>query len=289
MKTFSFESIGTRWQIDILENISRTKLEEIRVNVQSFLEEFTVTYSRFSAESTVTRISEKIGRYKFPESARELFSIYKKLYDLSDGRFTPLIGDTLSLAGYDRKYSLVSKKMTRPKKWEEVMQFSYPYLSTHEKVILDFGACGKGYAIDRISHLLKEAKIKSYIIDASGDLYISEAKNTRIGLENPLDPKQVIGVATINNVSICASSLNRRKWDKYSHIIDPRTLASPEGILGVWVISKKAVLADALATALFLDRPDKFKKDFKFEYLILYSDFSISKSMKFPAEIYYNN
>lgn len=288
MKTFSFESIGTSWQIEIHDEISKEKFLSLKEDVFIFLKDFTLTYSRFEKNSLISKISKSKGEFKFPKSSKELFSIYKKLYDLTNGLVTPLIGDTLNSLGYDENYSLKPKsQVLSPQKWE-AMDFKYPILKTKKPIILDFGACGKGYAIDCASKILKKYKIKSFLIDAGGDIYLHNIPNAKIGLENPLNIKQIIGISYINNLSICASALNRRKWDKYSHIINPKTLKSPEDILAVWVVSKEAVIADAISTALFLVEPEKLQKGFDFEYLILFSNQTIKKSVNFPAEIYYN-
>jgi len=287
MKTFSFESIGTKWQIDIVDQITDAKFESLKEDVFSFLKEFASIYSRFDKESLVSKISQKKGKYKFPESSINLFEVYNTLYALTDGLFTLLIGDTLNSAGYDSSYSLKPGKLQKPEGWSTI-DFKYPILDVKKPVTLDFGACGKGYAIDQIVKLFKKNKIDAFLIDAGGDLYISNIKNPRIGLENPLDTKKVMGVSFVNNASICGSALNRRSWGNYSHIINPDTLESPTEIIATWVIHKKAIIADALATALFLVEPEKIASEFKFEYLILYVDFKIKKSVNFPAEIYYN-
>lgn len=289
MTTFSFESIGTKWQIDIHSEVSAKTHTQLKKNVFLFLQTFDKVYSRFGKDTLVTKISQSIGVYRLPKSSKEIFEIYKKLYELTNGKFTPLIGDTLALAGYDDQYSLNPKEVKEPMTWNDAMSFNYPYLKTNEKVILDFGACGKGYAIDEIARLLIKAGIESFIIDAGGDLYVNNVDEARVGLENPFEPKEIIGVANVNNESICASALNRRTWGQYSHIINPKTLTSPTDVVAVWTISKKAVVADALSTAVFLENPEKLTKDFRFEYLILKSDFSILKSKNFPAKIYYNN
>jgi len=286
MKTFSFESIGTKWQIDINDDISDLKLEKIKENIFSFLNDFSSIYSRFDSKSLITRISKNKGKYEFPESSKELFEIYSALYEITNGLFTPLIGDTLNSVGYDRNYSLKPGKLTRPETWS-IMDFKYPVLDVKKPVTLDFGACGKGYAIDKIVKILNIHKISSFIVDAGGDLYLRNISNSKVGLENPLNVRQIIGVADVNNESICASALNRRTWGSYSHIINPKTLKSPVDIIAVWTISKKAIVADALATVLFFIEPEKLN-EFKFEYLILHSDFKVKKSVKFPAEIYYN-
>ena len=154
---------------------------------------------------------------------------------------------------------------------------------------MDFGAAGKGYLVDSIGLILEKNKISSYCIDASGDIRYRQKDRLaiRVGLENPLNTKQVIGVVNLSNQSICGSSGNRRTWGEYHHIINPLTLTSPTNILSTWVIADTAVISDALATALFFIKPEIFLKDFSFHYAILYKDYSIVSSWDFPGAFYY--
>ncbi|HUD04317.1 MAG TPA: FAD:protein FMN transferase, partial [Candidatus Paceibacterota bacterium] len=250
---------------------------------------FDKTYSRFRTDSLVAEISEKVGAYIFPDDVEKLFSIYRKMFVLTDGLMTPLVGNLISDLGYDRMYSLKPKeKINQPKVWDEVMSYVHPQLTTKEPVLLDFGAAGKGYLIDIVAEIIDEADIKNFLINAGGDIRCESATEEKftIGLENPKDFKQIIGTVSIAKGSICGSSGNRRRWDKYHHIINPKTLSSPENILALWVVADTTILADALSTALFFIEPEIAQKEFTFEYLILYPDFSIKVSDDFPGEFF---
>ncbi len=152
---------------------------------------------------------------------------------------------------------------------------------------MDFGAGGKGYLVDIVSDLLVRHGSKSFCVDAGGDIFKKGSDELKIGLENPQNTRQVIGVATIKNQSICASAGNRRQWGDYHHIIDPHTLTSPRQILAPWVVAETALIADALATCLFLVSPDTLSPHYEFEYLIMNSDATITKSPHFKAELFY--
>lgn len=288
---FTFEAIGTSWSIDIFENISDTRKKTLQEDIYALIEEFDNTYSRFKRTSLITQISKKAGTYDFPKTAQPLFKLAHILYRITGGAFTPLIGNLMEDAGYDSTYSLTPKKLHRPPKWEDVINFSQGKLIAKQPVMLDFGALGKGYLVDLVSDLLKSRGRVSFCVDAGGDMYHTSLgkKPLSVGLEHPENPKQVIGIARIENQSICGSSGNRRKWGKFHHIIDPRTLASPTDILAVWVIADTAILADALATCLYFAEPVIFELEYKFEFLILNSDHSFKMSPNFPAEIYYND
>jgi len=246
-----FEAIGTKWVIDCFD-VSVSK-KEIFDKIQKRIEEFDKTYSRFRKDSLVWEISKNKGSYFFPEDSKEFFAVYQRFNSITNGAFTLLIGNTLSEAGYDADYSLIPKKINKVPAISSVYEWDYPQLNVKKPYILDFGGLGKGYLIDILSNLLKESGVNSFCVDGGGDIYCFNLnKSMRIGLENPKDQNQVIGVVEINNKSICASSGNRRKWTNYHHIINPKTLKSPESVLATWAIAKDAIIADGLATSLFL-------------------------------------
>lgn len=284
----SFEAIGTHWNIDCFN--SKVSREKISDKIKNRIEVFDKTYSRFRKDSLVWQISQKAGEYEFPPDAKDLFVLYDQLYKITDGKFTLLIGNTLDEAGYDAGYSLIPRKINKVPGVSAVYSFDYPKLIVKKPYILDFGGLGKGYLIDIISNLLLENGINSFCINGGGDiLYKSLDKALRVGLENPKDFKQVIGVAEIVNQSICASSGSKRAWDKFHHIMDPHSLSSPQNILATWVVAKDALTADSIATCLFLTPREKLEKYFEFESVILYSDFSIEKSKKFPGQLFTKN
>jgi FAD:protein FMN transferase len=283
-----FEAIGTKWVIDCF-GLQITK-KELLEKIKNRIEIFDKTYSRFRKDSLVWKISQNTGKYTFPSDSKKLFDLYGILYKITNGKFTLLIGNPLSQAGYDSSYSLVPKKINKVPEIDSVYSFEYPVLTIKKPYILDFGGLGKGYLIDIVCELLLKEGVDSFCIDAGGDILCHNLKDKlRIGLENPKNFKQVIGVIEFLNGSLCASAGSRRKWDKFHHILDPKTLSSPKDIFATWVMAKETVIADGLATCLFLVPPGKLIKYFNFEYLVLYSDFRIDKSLNFPAEIFYKS
>lgn len=285
-----FDAIGTHWSIDLPATLDAAAVSSVLVSIHERIEGFDQTYSRFRTDSLVMRISQAAGRYQFPSDASVLFAWYRVLYDLTKGAVTPLIGNALSDAGYDAQYSLVEKPMASPKAWEDVMRFDSltNILETSEPVLLDFGAAGKGYLIDIVASMLREAGIESYCIDAGGDIaYRSESgEPRRIGLENPHDTSEAVGVVTIMNQSICGSAGNRRRWGRFHHTLDPRTLTSPTEIAAVWVVADTAMVADGLTTALNFVAPDVLSLVAPFSYAILGNDSCLSSSPNFPAEFF---
>lgn len=284
-----FEAIGTHWVLDIYDVLSENDKAELLEAIHNRIEEFDKNYSRFRDDSLVTKMSQKAGKYELPQDAKPLFDLYQKLYTLTAGKFTMLIGNTMEQAGYDAQYSLKAGELSALPALENALVVSYPHIEILQPVVLDVGAAGKGYLVDIVTGIIEARGIKSFCVDAGGDIVYRNSDNfpLDVGLENPLDTTQAIGVAKLVNQSLCASAGNRRKWEGFHHIINPDTLKSPDNVLATWVVADTGLIADGLATCLFFDAPGKFTKDFNFEYLIFYKDSSIQKSENFPAEIFY--
>jgi len=284
---FTFKAIGTSWTIDIPQDVENE--EGLLCSIKNRIDEFDKTYSRFREDSLVFEMSRKVGTYTLPEDASLMFSFYRELYEITNGKVTPLIGGTLVGAGYDLMYSLKPKEnIQKTKKWDDVIKYNHPKLEIKEPTMLDFGAVGKGYLVELVADVLRGNKISEYMINAGGDIAYRNSQNKplRVGLENPENSNEVVGVAEVINCSICGSSGNRRVWEKYHHIMDPDTIESPRHILGLWVVAKSTYLADGLATALFFVEPELLLKKYDFEYVILYADHSLKKSEKFPGQLF---
>ncbi|HRN96386.1 MAG TPA: FAD:protein FMN transferase [Candidatus Levybacteria bacterium] len=286
-RQLTFEAIGTQWVIDYIgDKVSKknTLLQEIMREINAF----DVLYSRFREDSLISHIATTPGKYPISADGVQLLTLYKQLYDLTNGAFTPLIGNMLADAGYDASYSFQPKKLQKPPRWEDVITLDNSTLIIKNPAILDFGGLGKGYMIDVIASLLEKHGIQNFCIDAGGDILYKNHKDVGIdiGLEHPQNFNQVIGVAHIVNQSICASAGNRRKWSQYHHIMNPHTLSAQNTVLATWVVADTTLVADAIATCLFFTAPEVLREQFSFEYVIVYPDHTVAKSSNIPVEFY---
>lgn len=287
MTAFTFNAIGTSWQIDLYETLPQEREERLLVLIKTRVEVFEQTYSRFRPDSLVATIARQQGTYTLPPDAEDLLALYYELYKRTEGFFTPFMGRALSDAGYDTTYSLQQQReLSAPPQWEDVFEYKHPTLIVREPVALDFGAAGKGYLIDIVGALLEAEGIYAYCIDAGGDILYKNNEPLRVGLENPRNTEEVLGVYMLNSGSICGSAGNRRAWKNFTHIINPKTLVSPTEILAVWVVAETAFLADALTTCLFFLPAKALADTYTFEYAIVRSDFSIETSVGFNGELF---
>jgi len=288
MRQVSFEAIGTVWNLQVLNVLDDKAWTTLLEQIQARITVFDRTYSRFRSDSLVSRMATRAGKYELPLDGYALLHFYEQLYKATDGKVTPLIGQTMTAAGYDATYSFQPGKLVAPPRWEDILSYNEQHLTLTQPTLLDFGAAGKGYLVDIVGELLQTAGLQDFLINAGGDIVhrSSSGQQVTVGLENPYDTTEVIGTVQLSSQSLCASSGSKRQWQGYHHIIDPQTLVSPDDIMATWVIAEDTMTADGLATALFFVEPAKLRQEFTFSYAVLQSDMQVHHSSDFPAELF---
>ena len=286
--TFVFEAIGTHWRITLAEELTPSVSAALEKKIFERIDEFDRAYSRFRDDSLVAEMARKEGKYTLPDDGPLLILLYERVYDITKGKVTPLIGSVMEEAGYDKQYSLLPKEVHTPLAWEDALMFDGSNLTLRNPALLDFGAAGKGYLVDLVARVIEGECYGGLIIDAGGDIIHRGANGAklRVGLEHPLDLAKVIGVAELGEESICGSAGNRRVWGEYTHIIDPTTLTSPRDILATWVVADTTLLADMLATCLFFVSPETLIPHFAFQHIILYKDLTVIHSSDAHVEFF---
>jgi FAD:protein FMN transferase len=287
---FRFDAIGTRWVIETDRPLS----DDLRARVRARIDEFDVTWSRFRADSLVTRIAgaREGGSFQLPDDATALLDLYDRLHEPTDGALDPLIGRDLELLSYDATYSLTPAsdavreiEHQRRARWTDVQRHGTA-ITTDRPVLLDVGAAGKGRLVDLVAQTLSDAGVRRFVVDAGGDLRHHGDQPVRVGLEHPLDPTRVVGVVELHSNALCASAVNRRAWsDGLHHILDARTGTPVDDVVATWVIADDAMLADGLATALFVTDAQRLNCTDRFAFVRMFWD-RIEGSPGFSGELF---
>jgi len=281
-----FDAIGTHWQIDTPDALAAPVLE----SVLALCERFDRSWSRFRTDSLVHRMSVEPGSYVLPPEAPALMDLYRDLYETTDGAVNPLVGHALEQLGYDRSYSLrpTGAVITVPR-WEDAVSWDGRTLHTRRPVVLDIGAAGKGYLADLVGDELRRNGIVAFTVDASGDILHAPAPGApslRVALEHPSDPSKAIGVARLPGGAICASASNRRAWPGAHHILDALSGRPVDDVVAAWAIAPTALVADGLATALFVADPARLEERFEMQWVRMLSRGRIETSAGFDGEVF---
>lgn len=137
-------------------------------------------------------------------------------------------------------------------------------------VVLNFGAIGKGYAVDRAVELIQQAPwpLSALVHASQSSVYALGSPPGRFGgrwpiaLRNPINPDRPLGTLWLRNRALGTSGAAFQSFEhdgkRYSHLLDPRTGAPAEsGPASLTVLASDATTADALSTALYLLGPDQ--------------------------------
>ena len=288
-RTFAYDSMGSHWQVTVGTGISDGAFAALERDVFAASDAFDRAYSRFKRDSLVWELEGRTGTFAVPEDLTAMLSWYVRLYEPSGRKLNPLVGHAIADLGYDDQYSLVAQDVIRgtPDLLESLRIVDATHIELTRPALIDVGALGKGFFVDRIAAMLEERGIEAYLVDGSGDIRYRGPEPLVVGMEDPDDASQVIGTMTIAAGSVCASGTNRRRWgDGLHHVIDPHASAPTSGILATWAYAESAVLADALASALFFAEPKTLRTQLPFEYCVLRDDRSAVTSPGFPGELF---
>jgi len=131
---------------------------------------------------------------------------------------------------------------------------------------LDLGGIGKGYALDCVARVLREAGVTAALISSgSSSIYAIGAPPGKAGwpmrVSDPLDVRRILSTISLKDQSLSTSGSYEKFFQlngrTYCHIMDPRTGRPVEGMLQTSVIAPEATDSDALSTAVFVMGPER--------------------------------
>lgn len=222
--------------------------------------------------SDVVRVNEAAGSHAVPVSP-EVMAVLRaarQVSDWSDGAFDVSFGALSGLWRFDHdqdnrippaadvaaRLPLVDYR--RVELHGDSVRLATPGMRAH------LGGIGKGYAIDRAVALLQARGFADFLVQSGGDLYAAGTRGGRpwaIGIRDPRgSDDQHVAVLDLTDAAISTSGDYERFFEqdgrRYHHILDPRTGQPAEGTRSVTIVAAESMLADALATAVFVLGPD---------------------------------
>jgi thiamine biosynthesis lipoprotein len=116
---------------------------------------------------------------------------------------------------------------------------------------LDPSGFVKGWAVDEAARSLDDAGLRSYAINAGGDVLVrgtpGGGRGWLVGIQHPWIRDRVAARLEIRGGAVATSGL----YERGAHIRDPRTGATPSDLLSLTVVGPELTWADAYATAAF--------------------------------------
>lgn len=131
-----------------------------------------------------------------------------------------------------------------------------------EGVEVNFGAVGKGWALDDVARTLRADGVQNALLSAGRSSVRAiggQGEGWHVRLTSPRVERPLAEVF-LRDAAIGTSGAGEQFFEidgqRYGHVIDPRTGWPAEGALSVSVITTSAAIADALSTAFFVGGQD---------------------------------
>lgn len=224
--------------------------------------------SEFRPDSLISQINDASGRQpvELDSATFDLLTRSQHISHLTRGYYDPTIGPLKKLYRFrNEAFRMPAKHRIR----EALQLVGYQYLQLDanartaflEKsgMRLSLAAIGKGYAADVVKALWQQEGVQAGYVNASGDLMAfglrPDGESWRIGIARPDRPAEKLMHLPLTEASVATSGDYEQhfvyKGERYSHNLNAKTGLPLRGIASVSIISPKAELSDALATAAY--------------------------------------
>lgn len=245
--------------------------------------------SDYKSDSEISEINRDGFKrpIKVSKSTFEVLQKAIKFSKLSNGAFDITIGPLVDLwhqaADANSHPTDAQLQQARSKIGYELLHLDANEMTVRfavDGMRIDLGGIAKGYAIDKAIQAIQKAGAIGAMVDIGGDMRCfgtppQGRKYWLIGLQNPnitkddivipaqaaIQASQSLLTLKLKDAAIATSGGYRRfaliEGKKYSHIINTKTAVPIDNLASVTIISKNAIDADALATAVSVLGPQK--------------------------------
>ncbi len=217
--------------------------------------------SRHNGKSEVALLNENRGG-KISGRLKKYLDVMLDVSRKSNGNFDFTLGAVSDLWSFNSNPSVPDKsELTSAlalSGYEKISVSDSEISYNSEKLVIDFGAAGKGIALDEIKTVLDGKNVKEATVSVGGSVLIFGEKEKTVGIRDPYsNAGDHIAKITVSDVCISTSGSYERRFEEngtqYHHILDPETgYPAQNNLISVTVISESGILSDCLSTACFV-------------------------------------
>ena len=269
-------TMGTTYAIKFGRGLHAVESQRIAAEVETLLVSINRSMSTYDPASELSQFNAADGGQWIALSTElaQVLEIARVVHEQSAGAFDVTIGPLVNLWGFGP----TSAPTSLPTPAAVSARLAYTgidqidvrveplaWRKTHSDVYVDLSAIAKGYAVDRISDLLRQQGVDDFMVEIGGEIRVSGRRVDgglwHIGLDKPtVDIAEIARVIEVTDIAM-ASSGNYRNFrvidgQRYGHTIDPRNgYPLRHDLAAVTVLHESAAWADAWATALLVLGP----------------------------------
>ncbi len=276
MGTISGPTMGTTFQVKIVQNNITLDIDVLEREINTRLEEVNRQMSTYQDNSEITQFNRSRSTDWFAVSSDFAYVLHvaREISTWSDGAFDVTIGPLVNLWGFGP--NAIPERVPPPDSIQAAktligykkirVDLSAPAIKKESpEIYCDLSAIAKGFGVDRIASYLDSLGINHYFIEIGGELRTKGHNHLgqlwRIGIASPAGQGELQKALALNNLSMATSgdyhNYFERDGVRYSHTIDPRTGRSiTHTLASVSVLHKSCAYADGLATAINVMGPE---------------------------------
>ncbi|MGE8362082.1 FAD:protein FMN transferase [Pseudomonas sp.] len=266
--------MGSTYSVKYVRTDAVAPAAVLKAETEAILAELDAQVSTYRPDSLIERFNEAPAGtcQPMPQGVLDLVTAGDRLHRESEGAFDLTLEPLLNLWGFGPKAkgeavpSADQLAETLQRIGQHHVRIDGQRLCKDADVEVDFNSIAAGYAVDRIIDRLGELGVRSYLVEATGELKAAGLKpdgsHWRIGLEAPrADQRVAQRIVKLDGYGISTSGDYRNYFEenghRYSHTLNPLTgLPVDHRLAAVTVADPSTLRADGLSTLLMVLGPD---------------------------------
>lgn len=251
--------------------------EDIHKQIRGEMHRLDSSLSSYKPESVLSKVNRNQS-VQLDDYFRQVFSKAMEIAEKTEGAFDPTVAPLVNAWGF----GFTNKADVTPEMVDSILQFVGHRKVRLEKdrvqkddvrLMLDFSAIAKGYAVDKVAEFIHDAGCENYLVEIGGEVvargFNPSGKHWRIGINEPNDNEPAVSshfeaIVSLNSRALATSGNYRNFYvengKKFAHTIDPLSgYPVDHSLLSATVLAKSCMAADAFATALMVMGVEKAK------------------------------
>lgn len=269
-------TMGTRWSASIDADRS-VDVPALRQDLAAAAEQVDGQMSPWKPDSDLMRLNHApVGDWvDLSPEILEVLDCAFEVRRLSAGAFDPCVGALVDAWGFGAArdapdaQAIRAARQSMPQAMNANLELDRPGGRARKQVPLQIDLCGiaKGYAVDRMAHVLQQHGVRHALAALDGELRAiggqAGGAPWAVAIERPETGRRAVhGVLELEDLAVATSGDYRHYLDvgnaRIAHTMDARRCAPVNNtVASVTVLARTCMHADAWATALLVAGPDE--------------------------------
>lgn len=269
-------TMGTRWSASV-DTDNNIDLPTLRQDLAAAVELVDAQMSPWKPDSDLMCLNRAPVDVWVDLSAEilEVLDCALDVRRLSVGAFDPCVGALVDAWGFGAlrdapdAQAIRAARQSTPPTAHTCLELDRPAGRARKRASLQLDLCGiaKGYAVDRMAHVMQQHGVRHALAALDGELRAvgdqASGEPWAVALERPeVGRRSVHGVIELEDLAVATSGDYRRYLEvgdaRLAHTMDSRRCAPVNNpVASVTVLARSCMHADAWATALLVAGPDE--------------------------------